>query len=598
MPFTAKAGELLPVYWRLVYPGDKFKLSHQHFTRTQPVNTAAFARIREYIDWYFVPMRLINKNLNQALVQMQHNPVQASSITASKVITTDLPHCFLSSGGAATSSLYSVINRTHKGRSGGKPILDFFLRPKTASMIKLMQYMRVGNFDMASNPVGNAKMWGYTTNPEFDLRINGKSNLAVNLLPFFAYQKVYADFFRFEQWENNEPFTYNCDYYSGGNILDTLDTTAKWEVFVRNNNFLTLRYANYPKDMFTGILPNQQLGEIATINVGDNSGMQQLVDLPVNVFKTSAGNPRPVSSFVGSAGSDVVVYTGKSHELSPGEQGTLRATGSFPVPGAVGSFNIIQLRMMEATQRFREISQVADQTYKGQLEAHWNVKLSGALSDKCMWIGGTSSSLDISEVENNNLVDSQATLKGKGVGSSQGSERFSSDEHGILLCIYHCEPILNHTLTGPDPELVYTNTADLPQPEFDKIGLQAIPSFLLFNDVLPSNPTGHEQYSPFPLGYLPRFFEAKTSADTMQGAFRTTLHSWVVTRDLPDIPLFLQAAVYVHRVSYPYFKINPSVLDSIFSVKADSTVDTDQFLVNFFADVKAVRNFDYDGMPY
>lgn len=598
MPFTAKAGELLPVYWRMVYPGDKFKLSHQHFTRTQPVNTAAFARIREYVDWYFVPMRLINKNLNQALVQMQNNPVQASSITASKVITTDLPHCFLSSGGSATSSLYSVINRTHHGRPNDQPILDFYLRPKTASMIKLMQYMRVGNFDMATNPVNNAQVWGYTTNPEFDLRINGKSNLAVNLLPFFAYQKVYADFFRFEQWENNEPFTYNCDYYSGGNILDTLDTTTKWNVFIQNNNFLTLRYANYPKDMFTGILPNQQLGEVATINIGDNTNLQQLVSLPVNAFKTPVGDTRGVSSFVGSAGSDVVVYTGKSNALSPGEQGTLHATGSLTVPGVAGSFNIIQLRMMEATQRFREISQVADQTYKGQLEAHWNVKLSGALSDRCMWIGGTSSSLDISEVENNNLVDSQATLKGKGIGSSQGSERFSSDEHGILLCIYHCEPLLNHTLTGPDPELVYTNTADLPQPEFDKIGLQAIPSFLLFNDVLPDNSTGQEQYSPFPLGYLPRFFEAKTSADTMQGAFRTTLQSWVVTRNLPDIPLFLNAAVYTRKVSYPYFKINPSVLDSIFAVKVDSTVDTDQFLVNFFADVKAVRNFDYDGMPY
>ena len=308
MPFTAKAGELLPVYWRLVYPGDKFKLSHQHFTRTIPVNTAAFARIREYVDWYFVPMRLINKNLNQALVQMQNNPVQASSITESKIITTDLPHTFLSSEGSGDFSLVSVIDHTHVGRPNSQPVLDFFLRPKTASMIKLIQYMRCGNFDHHASPLDNAKKWGYTTNPKFDLRINGKSNLAVNLLPFFAYQKVYADFFRYEQWENNEPFTYNCDYYSGGNILSLLDTRTKWNVFVQNNNFLTLRYANYSKDMFTGILPNQQLGEVASINIGESSsGISKLLDLPVNIF-TTGPNRRSVSSFVGSAGGDTVVY--------------------------------------------------------------------------------------------------------------------------------------------------------------------------------------------------------------------------------------------------------------------------------------------------
>ena len=45
--FTAKAGELLPVWLREVMPGDKVTIDLQSFTRTQPVNTAAFARMRE-----------------------------------------------------------------------------------------------------------------------------------------------------------------------------------------------------------------------------------------------------------------------------------------------------------------------------------------------------------------------------------------------------------------------------------------------------------------------------------------------------------------------------------------------------------------------
>ena len=93
--FTAKAGEILPVFWKLTFPGDKFRFSVQHFTRTQPVNTAAFTRIREYFDAYFVPLRLLNKNIGQALVQMTENPVQALSLTENRAIELDIPYTSL-----------------------------------------------------------------------------------------------------------------------------------------------------------------------------------------------------------------------------------------------------------------------------------------------------------------------------------------------------------------------------------------------------------------------------------------------------------------------------------------------------------------------
>ena len=55
--FTAKAGSLLPVWWQPLVPFDDINVFVSSFVRTQPLNTAAFARMRGYFDFYFVPYR-------------------------------------------------------------------------------------------------------------------------------------------------------------------------------------------------------------------------------------------------------------------------------------------------------------------------------------------------------------------------------------------------------------------------------------------------------------------------------------------------------------------------------------------------------------
>ena len=52
------------------------------------------------------------------------------------------------------------------------------------------------------------------------------------------------------------------------------------------------------------------------------------------------------------------------------------------------------------------------------------------------------------------------------------------------------------------------------------------------------------------------------------------------------------------NVSFPFFKVNPNTLDNIFAVKADSTWETDQFLVNAYIGCKVVRPLSRDGVPY
>ena len=413
--FTAKAGELLPVYWKMLLPGTKVNLKDMHFTRTMPVNTAAYTRIKEYFDWYFVPLRLINKNLNPALVNMLDQSNIATSLIQNKVVSDEIPYFDYKT----LTSCLDTFNAQHPSYFD---IAGFERVPKT---LKLLRYLRYGNFlyDSSVSSLQNKNM-GYSSVNDFNLY--AKWNLNVNVLPLAAYQKIYCDYFRFEQWEKAQPYTYNFDYYAGGNILTEYENDPS-DLLLKDNLF-TLRYANYPRDLFMGILPSSQLGSVATVNISSFSISRQSIPLrDVSSAGTitaasgvAAANPFQVkSSLAVTSGTSLGI-------LSSDLTSTLFST-----------FDILSFRIANAIQRMREIQQCAGQGYKEQLEARWNVKLSTALSDHCTYIGGNSSQVNISEVLNNNLdtVQSQADIKGKGVGSGSGSESFETQEHGILMCI-------------------------------------------------------------------------------------------------------------------------------------------------------------------
>lgn len=622
--FTSKAGELLPVYYKLVYPGDKFQIRHQLFTRTQPVNTAAYTRIREYLDWYFVPLRLINKNLPQALVNMQDNPVQASGIVSNKTVTTDIPWVLLSHD-SKNLGIGNLLLTMYKGNSSIDidPVVNFFGFNSGTLGAKLTMMLRYGNFmpkDYSDTTPGAYSLGLSKSN--LDLRAYN-SSYAVNILPFAAYQKIYADHFRFSQWEKNEPYTYNFDWYSGGNIFNTFSQgTAAFALkkYLEGSNIFTLRYANWPKDLFMGTMPNSQLGEVSVVEVLTDSTTRSY---PVSLFSstTSAdgvnklGAAIPASPFNQASGiksSSTYAYdidfgtqkwssTTKAMEWV-GDRDTANGYMGVTIPGSqlAASFSVLQLRMAEAVQRYREVAQVTDQTARDQIYAHFGVSLSPALSDTCFRIGGSASNIDISEVVNNNLAgENQADIMGKGIGTGQGGTSFSSDEYGILMAIYHVVPLLDYVITGQPQDLLYTNTADLPFPEFDSIGMQSFHFGRFFNyksDKFTFDPTSSV------MGYTPRFIDLKTDYDEVYGAFRSTLKNWVAPLDPEYLSKWIDSTVSAgqtyYSLNYGFFKVNPSVLDSIFKVKADSSMDTDQFLSSLYLDVKAVRNFDYDGMPY
>jgi hypothetical protein len=187
-------------------------------------------------------------------------------------------------------------------------------------------------------------------------------------------------------------------------------------------------------------------------------------------------------------------------------------------------FSVLALRQVEALQRWKEISQSGDSDYREQIRKHFGVNLPQALSNMCTYIGGISRNLDISEVVNNNLAaeGDTAVIAGKGVGTGNGTFEYTTNEHCVVMCIYHAVPLLDYTLTGQDGQLLVTDAESLPIPEFDNIGMETLPMTQIFNSPKASI------VNLFNAGYNPRYFNWKTKLDVINGAFTTTLKSRAV----------------------------------------------------------------------
>ena len=589
--FTAKVGELLPVYWDISMPGDKYKFNVEYFTRTQPVETSAYTRLREYFDFYAVPLRLLWKSAPSVLTQMQDiNQIQALSLTQNLSLGTYLPSLKL-------SVLYGMLYRLNGGVSNPgnvKALTNLFGFYRADLSWKLLSYLGYGNIAQDAPSTGN-RWWSTSLKNEASSSYSQAyiQNNYVNIFPLLAYQKIYQDFFRWSQWENANPSSYNVDYFSGVSADLVTSIPSADSNYWKSDTMFDLKYCNWNKDMLMGVLPNSQFGDVAVLDTFD-SGDANVV-LGTDPHKSTLG----VASAVSSNTSPVPFFALDASTSNPVSVGSKL---HFDLSTLKSQFTVLSLRQAEALQRWKEISQSGDSDYREQIRKHFGVKLPQALSNMCTYIGGISRNLDISEVVNNNLAaeGDTAVIAGKGVGAGNGSFSYTTDEHCVVMCIYHAVPLLDYTITGQDGQLLVTDSESLPIPEFDNIGMEVLPMTQIFNSSKASI------VNLFNAGYNPRYFNWKTKLDVINGAFTTTLKSWVspVTESLlsgwfgsgyeeGDVNQSNKVVL-----NYKFFKVNPSVLDSIFGVAADSTWDTDQLLINSYIGCYVARNLSRDGVPY
>jgi hypothetical protein len=523
--FTAKVGEILPCYWQIAIPGNKYRISSDWFTRTVPVNTAAYTRIKEYYDFYAVPLRLISRALPQAFTQMTDYMTSAASNTANTEMLTSVPNSAL--------NLLSLSLQTINDQD----IFDDAGLPYVYGASKVLDMLGYGSFLASSNTAKAAITSAYlgksysgvdaiddASNP-----LVYKTSQTVNLLPLLAYQKIYYDFFSESQWEKHLAYAYNVDYWDGKSQLNLAP------------EMLQLRYANYPKDYFMGMLPNSQYGSVAVLPSSYRSEVE--------------------SSFVLAAGAS--------------------------------DLSALSIRATEYLQRWKEVVQFSSKDYSDQMSAQFGIKAPEYMGNHAHYIGGWSNVININEVVNTNLDtnNSQASIAGKGVGSTSG-HTLTYDcgaEHQVIMCVYHAVPMVDWNLTGQNPQLTVTAITDFPQPAFDQLGMQPVPALNLHN-----NPSRSVSGS---IGYNLRYWQWKSNIDTVHAAFRSGMAYQAWSAPINGWDVLTSSGAW----SYQSMKVRPQQLNSIFEPQVSGqncSVAYDQLLCNVNFQVYAVQNLDRNGLPY
>jgi len=551
--FTAKVGEILPCYWQIAIPDNTYRISSDWFTRTVPVNTAAYTRIKEYYDFYAVPLRLISRALPQAFTQMSDYMTSAASNISNTEQLLNVPYAPLGNISG------EIRNRTASGT------LDDAGFGFAYGSCKVLDMLGYGSFIGSSNDKKaeiTRQYLGLNTTSLSDGQnplIYGTS-VNLNLLPLLSYQKIYYDFFSNSQWEKHKAYAYNVDYWDGKSSVEI------------SADMLQLRYANYPKDYFLGVLPSSQYGSVAVL-----SSVYDLTATPNRVIAYGLENK---SSVVNNPASSTSVVT-------------LNTTSSSRELRINSDLSALSIRATEYLQRWKEVVQFSSKDYSDQMAAQFGIKAPEYMGNHAHYIGGWSNVININEVLNTNLTadDSQAVIAGKGVGSKSG-HTITYDcgaEHQVIMCVYHAVPLLDWSLKGHNPQLLCTSISDFPQPAFDQLGMQPVPSLALNNS--PSSVTGS-------IGYNLRYWQWKSAVDTVHGAFRpaAAYQSWVAPLQGSQIQVSGQSSL-----SYQSFKIRPQQLNSIFEPQittSNYSVAYDQLLCNVNFQVYAIQNLDRNGLPF
>lgn len=543
--FSCAPGMLLPISCTEVLPNEHYEINPQIFLRTMPLNSAAFVRLRQHVEFFFVPMRVLSRQFQQFVVGTKY---PSSALSTLNEFSGTLP----------SLALYDF--RAWFQNANENDGLGIKLSLGSLRLFDLLGYgfSSVRNVDPDNYPLNY---------------VSGSSQYdapRLSLFRFAAYQKIYQDFYRNPYWEPADSESFNLDDKFDSTLGASTDKS-------RLNKLFSIRYRNWSKDFFTSVQPSFQGAPFVTRSFDMSPFMVDSVG-STNLLPGTTNQTNRSSIF------DSSTFSGAS--LS----GSVSGTVSLPIHNIRAAFALDKL--------YRLQQQSGNGSYGEQIRNRFGF---GGVHDdwKATYLGGSSSPISIGEVittantfDGNDLAGMTGDIYGKASSVNDAKFTFDTKEHGIIMGIFSVTPDADYNSFGIDPHNFKLRFEQFYQPEFDRLGHQPLNTYFL-TCLSPVSDTNSKSWLQRVIGFQNRYLEYKTGIDKVHGQFCSggSLSAWSAPRNsglLFDVD---------HPFNYNSLKVSPKIMNSICSVSFDGNDTTDPILVDSHISIKAIRPMSVSDEP-
>lgn len=545
---TIPFGAVIPVDWRFMQPGEKFKQNLSGFCRALMLKAPAMQDVDLKYATYFVPFRLLNDKFEQIVSAPENNPtvdvrssLQLDPIKTSFVGGTSMP--FFNLGKAFFDTLLPDIKLFKKADSSGFDFDKFYSALRYDGTVSTMvaqrtaarrvNLWRIGSLlDYMGLPVMsddelNTICAFYSKNSStltsFNINIKTKP---INIAPFQAYQAICNHFFipDFQRRSDIQSLSGSVitDIHAELNGLQTFD-------YLNGINLFNLRYSQYESDPYTFAKTVGYVNRIAT-----------------------------------------------SSEIATGTSGV--------------TFNANTIRSLFDLDEFaRKVERFYGDLRK-QIKYMFGVITSDKSAMSPILVDAGSCPVGVSEVQNTSLapVDSaQSQSLGKMTAAlGKRYDTFEVEEQGVIMTCVWLRPRTAYMNKLPYMFGQCLDFSTFPNPLFAEVGDVALSAYDVdydpFGWIRKQADTGNTvsvlDRSNDTFGYNTRYVPWKYSLDTVSGDFRGPLAYWTCAREFAEENViiddsqyqdaFLSAGSSFNMIN-GYYDRNEQPLNRIFAMVSD-----------------------------
>lgn len=539
-----------------VIPGDLFSVSAEMFTRLMPMLAPVLNDMKVRINAFYVPFRTLNNHFNEFMWNNKDGDYSEVMPYSS------IRHLLFVLSGIGLED-YSTFSEWVDAESIAPADVQRYVQ-NAYRYVLLLRYMGIP-YDYSSFVLTDMDpdlIWS-TLQEFYNDNLPETSILRVNLAPFFAYEKVWNEYFRDENLVDDifEVFSANSSFPDWQNWTGKIDIGSDWSssdmrAFME---LMQLRPKAWGHDRFTSALPFAQRGPDVALPIefsGDYpvkyNGNRNYGYLPSS--PAQAGRLRPNNS----SQSDRVALEYENGSGSTGDVNGRVVAGAFDQgetaqmsydPGDTLYADVDDVQISSTIRDFRRalrLQQWYENSARGGYRpneaalAHFGVSVPDQSLQRAQFLGGMSSPLVISEVPQTSegtQSSPQGTLAGKATSYGNGHlfKQFFS-EHGFIIIMTSCTVRANY-FQGLDRMFSRMTRDEYAWPEFANLGEEPI-----YTKEIYAQEPGVADDTVF--GYLPRYADYKSAVNQIKGDFTTNLKFWVQPREFDDIPKLNEKFIY------------------------------------------------------